>query len=78
MGRKREPQHTHFVTAGRDTHKHKSGEVVGHYSSLSRARLAVDKLDNEYGAYAYRNHQHPVQEEANQQIEPIDEKNYGR
>lgn len=51
---KREEHHTHRVYAARDTGKHKAGETVGYYSSGSRASLARDKHDNNYGAYAYR------------------------
>lgn len=30
-----------------------TGQVVGTYSTLKRARNAVDRKDNEYGAYGH-------------------------
>jgi len=29
-------------------------KIVGTYKTLNRARRAVDRLDNAYGAYSYR------------------------
>ncbi len=78
----RKPEHTHEVHAYRDTGKHKAGQTVGYYQSHSRARLAADKHDNEYGAYAYRAHplEGVMSREAEQPktVEPSDPNKYGR
>ena len=46
---KKAPVYTHEVIDPRE-----GGKVKGKYQSATAARRAVDRLDNEYGAYRYR------------------------